>query len=289
MARLVRAFPELLILVKAMAASARSVLTTLILLVIVLYVYGIAFTQLTRDTRVGLARFSRVSDSMYTLLLWGVLCLDNVEGIAAELSEVAYALNIVFFSFILLASLTVMNMLIGVLTEIVGAVAAAEKDAMMLNYVHHKLQDIMLTIDKDGSGSIDEDEFKQLIVNEQACRALNDVGVDVAGLVDFADVIFGRDENSGSDEVKSRNELKFPEFMEIVLQLRGCNTATVKDIIELRKLIKSTAVVLANEGDTDPDTVTRRQQYLQTNKLMTTLPSAPPAKPFLRPSSKFGD
>ena len=45
--------PELLILVKAIAAAMRSVGFTLLLLVIVLYVFGIGFTQLLRGSLVG--------------------------------------------------------------------------------------------------------------------------------------------------------------------------------------------------------------------------------------------
>merc|ERR1712032_1241869 len=60
----------------------------------------------------------------------------------------------------------------------------------------------------------------------EAARALHEVGVDVVGLVDFSDYIF-----------KDGDELTFQTFMEIVLQLRGKNTATVKDIVDLRKLI----------------------------------------------------
>jgi len=54
------------------------------------------------------------------------------------------------------------------------------------------------------------------------------VGVDVVGLVDFMDDIF-----------KDGPELSFPDVMELVLQLRSQNQATVRDIIELRKLISN--------------------------------------------------
>merc|ERR1719313_3064524 len=47
MARLVRAMPELMILIKGMAAAARSVFFTLCLLVAIMYVFAIAFVQLT--------------------------------------------------------------------------------------------------------------------------------------------------------------------------------------------------------------------------------------------------
>merc|ERR1719183_759108 len=55
---------------------------------------------------------------------------------------------------------------------------------------------------------------------------IQEIGVDVVGLVDFADFIF-----------KDGVELSFPEFMEIVLQLRGSNMSTVRDVVDLRKFM----------------------------------------------------
>mmetsp|Transcript_99284 Transcript_99284/g.171030 ORF Transcript_99284/g.171030 Transcript_99284/m.171030 type:complete len:138 (+) Transcript_99284:49-462(+) len=52
------------------------------------------------------------------------------------------------------------------------------------------------------------------------------MGVDVVGLVDFADIIFEND-----------IELSFADFMELVLQLRGSNNCTVKDMVDLRKFV----------------------------------------------------
>merc|ERR1712187_464179 len=46
MARLLRALPELIILIKGIAVAMRSVIFTLILLVILLYLFAIVFTQL---------------------------------------------------------------------------------------------------------------------------------------------------------------------------------------------------------------------------------------------------
>ena len=58
-----------------------------------------------------------------------------------------------------------------------------------------------------------------------AARSYN-VGVDVIGLVDFTDYIF-----------KGDQKLTFPDFMEVILQLRGTNNATVKDLVDLRKVV----------------------------------------------------
>merc|ERR1719159_487672 len=66
MARLLRAMPELMILVKGIFVATRSVFFTLCLLFIVIYVFGIAFTQLVGKWMP--AEFGTVSESMHTLL-----------------------------------------------------------------------------------------------------------------------------------------------------------------------------------------------------------------------------
>merc|ERR1719408_321728 len=71
MARLLRALPELMIMIRGMMAATRSVFFTLCLLVIVLYVFAIAFTQMTDQTEIGIKYFGTVPESMFTLLMYG--------------------------------------------------------------------------------------------------------------------------------------------------------------------------------------------------------------------------
>jgi hypothetical protein len=65
---------------------------------------------------------------------------------------------------------------------------------------------------------------------------LAEVGVDVVGLLDFGDVI-----------VDDNDDLDFPNFMELVLQLRGSNQATVKDVVDLRKLMRNAHLTLSKD------------------------------------------
>merc|ERR1719326_2565870 len=169
---------------------------------------------------------------MYTLLTYGVL-LDNVGFLTSALGE-TWMLAGLLFSFILLAALTVMNMLVGVLCEVVSAVAATEQEEMLVNYVNGKLSEVMAILDSDGGGTISKNEFQQILDNDQAVKCLSDVGVDVFALIDLADYIFEDDEAENQDEI----ELDFTKFMEVVLQLRGTNHATVKDIVDLRKFMR---------------------------------------------------
>merc|ERR1712080_225849 len=73
MVRLLRALPELMVLVKGISVATRSVFFTLVLLLIFIYVFAIAFTQLAQETVLEEPYFSSVLASMSTLLLRGTL------------------------------------------------------------------------------------------------------------------------------------------------------------------------------------------------------------------------
>eukprot|EP00927_Polykrikos_kofoidii_P087146 TRINITY_DN9967_c1_g2_i1.p1 TRINITY_DN9967_c1_g2~~TRINITY_DN9967_c1_g2_i1.p1 ORF type:complete len:615 (-),score=165.34 TRINITY_DN9967_c1_g2_i1:39-1883(-) len=242
MAKLVRAMPELFVMLKGLFAAARSVFFTLVLLAALLFIFAIVFTQLTARTPLGALFFPTVQESMYFLLLHatlrgpsGMLSTDSKLAVVREMGN--FWLMWLFFGFVLLASVLLMNMLIGVLCEVVSAVASTEKEEMLVAYVGVRLTKVMALIDEDGGGTISRDEFMQILDSEEAIEALQEVGVDVIGLVDFADFIFGGDVEQ--DEDTPEVELTMPEFMEVVLQLRGSNSATVKDIVDLRKFVRT--------------------------------------------------
>merc|ERR1719454_1935626 len=62
MAKLLRAVPELIILIKGMAVAGRSVGFTLILLLLFIYFFALVLRQVTDDTEVGEAYFRSVPD-----------------------------------------------------------------------------------------------------------------------------------------------------------------------------------------------------------------------------------
>jgi hypothetical protein len=151
--------------------------------------------------------------------------------------------SFLFYIFVLLSALTVLNMLIGVLCEVVAAVASTEKESLTVAFVHEKLQHVMKNcgLDEDGDGEISKEEFCKILENRDACMTLQEVGVDVCGLVDVVDFIFAeREQDEDNDDGDGEpQQLSFGDFMEIVLQLRGSNNATVKDVVDLRKFIVS--------------------------------------------------
>lgn len=227
MAKLLRAVPELIILIKGIYVAARSVFFTLVLLVLIIYVFAIILRQITDDSEIGKEYYETIPMAMQSLLLDGVL--PDQATIVRDNGDSHVALGFCLLIFILLSSLTVMNMLVGVLCEVVSVVSAVEKEQLTVNYVRQRLQSMFLgtAFDQDGSGSISKLEFESMLTSREAAEIIQDLGVDVVGLVDFADHLFAEDDT----------DLSFADFMELVLQLRGSNNCTVKDMVDLRKFV----------------------------------------------------
>lgn len=268
MVRLMRSVPELVTLLKGMVIAARSVCYTLLLLLMILYIFSIIFKSQLVDTPVPdlKGHFSNILRSMWTLFLAGCL-LDDISKIGDLLVQHNLFMAFIFIFFVLLSSLMVLNMLIGVLCAVVTAVAAAEKEKALVNYVKSKLFSVLHRLDEDGNGTICKGEFDQLVNIPEAVSALNELGVDVPNLMSLADFLFEVDETDGPSErnplstssvatsrgvddrktASSANEadkpedegksMTFAEFLEMVIRLRSENQPSVADVVELRKLI----------------------------------------------------
>jgi len=257
MVRLMRSVPELLTLLKGMGIAARSVAYTLLLLLIIMYIFGIIFkSQLIGTEHRQLKNyFDGIPMSMWTLLFAGCL-LDDITIVSDLLIKEGILMASIFILFVLLSSLMVLNMLIGVLCAVVTAVAAAEKEKVLINYVKSRLMGVLHKLDEDGNGTISKAEFDQLVLIPDAVHALSDLGVDVMNLVSLADHLFDDDQHehkhkalvhhasaTQTDEQAEKVEedeevsMSFADFMEMVIRLRSDNIPSVADIVDLRKLI----------------------------------------------------
>lgn len=236
--RMLRSLPELMILIKGMATAMKSVAWVMGLLTILTYVFAIAFTQLAVGTPVHedapftLAdAFPNIAHSMYTLLIYATL-LDDLINFTDSLRFQSWPMLALSFVYIILAAWTVMNMLIGVLCEVVSKVADKERDDIRTFTLSEKMREVVGLLDKDEDKKISYKEFSEILEKPDALSALEDVGVSPLGLVDFAELFFFED----GQEVP----LSFEDFMEMVLDLRESNNATVKDMLNVWMKIKGT-------------------------------------------------
>lgn len=235
--RLLNAMPELMVLIKGMKVAFRAVTCTVALMLMIIYVFSVLFRQITSDTHTGRTHFYSVPVTMRYLLLQG--CMPDVFESIAEIWDDNDLFALIFVFFVLIVSITVMNMLVGVLVGVINTITAVEKEQLMIHFVKENLLELMETVclDQDNDGKITRAEFDRLIQVPAAIRSFDQMGVDVVGLVDLADFIFKDD----------AVELSFEDFIELVLQLRGSNQATVKDIVDLRKCVTLEMVQLRSD------------------------------------------
>lgn len=263
MAHLLSAMPEVMILVKGIAAATRGVVITLFVLTVLLYVAAVGFRQMTQGSDVGDEWFTSVPASMHTLLLHGTF-QDDITGIARDLQDKAPLLLIPFYMYGLLSAITLMNMLIGILCEVVSNVATDETNSRTAAKVKAVFNNLMknCAIDEDADGQISKAEFLGLLGNPKAVRVLETAGIDTVGLAGLADLFF-----EGEDGTE--NTLTHEGLMTIITDLRGTNTATVKDVVDLSKVVKTHFLAMDKKQEA-------LEQYLRKGKpsLSRTLTSA---------------
>jgi voltage-gated sodium channel len=241
MARILRSIPELVVLIKTIGVAARSVFFFFIFWLIIIFMFGVGFRQATKGSDIGDQYFETVPTAMNTLLLDGLLPAQ-----ASFVNELAGANALLWpfiIIFILLASLTIMNMLIGVLVEVVNVVAVTEKEKMAVLGVKHDLEDAMEYLGVDTHQPLPLEQFVKLLMNNEMLKVIQNVGVDPLALVDAAEYIYADlDRDAESRGLKSSPGLSFEMLIDILLKMRGKNPATVKDIKEHTRYMKTMIV-----------------------------------------------
>eukprot|EP00747_Dinoflagellata_sp_TGD_P145477 gnl/TRDRNA2_/TRDRNA2_176591_c7_seq13.p1 gnl/TRDRNA2_/TRDRNA2_176591_c7~~gnl/TRDRNA2_/TRDRNA2_176591_c7_seq13.p1 ORF type:complete len:259 (+),score=49.17 gnl/TRDRNA2_/TRDRNA2_176591_c7_seq13:2-778(+) len=230
-----------MVMIKGMVTASASVSYTLALLMIITYVFSIALRNIVPPgSYIEETYFISVPEAMHNLILFGTF-LDSLSTFIFDVKAEAPLCFIFCWIYIALAALTVMNMLIGVLCEVISAVAAEEAESMMVDKVNEKFGAIVNELDENNDGSLSWEEFQAILDHPDALAALESVDVDPEGMIDMAEDYFFED----GEEVS----LEFSEFMAMILDLRGGQQATIKDIMHLGKRVNGKFVGLTKKID----------------------------------------
>lgn len=225
--KLFQVFPELVTMVKGMVAGIRSVHAALMILLLLVYIFAIVLNIVAGDEDEVQHFFGTVRGSMVTLLVNGVL-LDNVSVMTRALIDVANVPAIIFLAiFILLSALTVMNMVIGVLCEVVIDVSAEEKESHAKEKMQKTLFVMLQELDADNSGELSKEEVQSVIKLPEAVAIMNDIQVDTQYLLDVSEMLF----------IHPESTLPISVFMNIVLTLRGRREPTLNDMAKNHNLM----------------------------------------------------
>ena len=125
-------------------------------------------------------------------------------------------------------AITLMNILIGIVVEVISNVAMAEREMVNVRWV----QDVIYQFLGDDVESLKQDELMEILGTGKTLGSLKLLGVDAAILREMVLGYFKEVEDVSDTEMPLQN------FVELVMQLRGANTASVKDVVDLRKWLQ---------------------------------------------------
>eukprot|EP00933_Yihiella_yeosuensis_P021279 TRINITY_DN16873_c0_g1_i2.p1 TRINITY_DN16873_c0_g1~~TRINITY_DN16873_c0_g1_i2.p1 ORF type:complete len:635 (-),score=68.72 TRINITY_DN16873_c0_g1_i2:97-2001(-) len=218
-ARLLQMMPELFILVKSIGAGIRCMMVTLLMLVIVIYVFAIMFTTLLQGTSAGAGCFDNVPQAMNFMLLQVLTGFD--KDLFSKLLEKGFVYYSLWLCFVLIGSMSIMNVLIGILCEVVAGTADHEKARAtrkdMEDRIRHSCQ--------DRTGILSRAEMLRILSSHSVADRLSELQVDQLALEDAVHCLH------------ENQELSVGAFAELLVQFRGCKPATVRDLIDLRKFL----------------------------------------------------
>jgi hypothetical protein len=223
MAKLMRFFPELQIIVKGMLAAVRSVICTAILLILILYVFSILFTSefhqgdLPDDECTGAqALFGTMGKSMRHLFIMGTildditLCCNSIRS-----SNKMVPMMTAFVMFVLISSFTMLNMLIGILCEVVCATGEGERNKNTECHVKEAITELFMTMDRNNDGEISREEFLKFKDSRKVMKALKELEVEAKHFGMYAQLLFMPEEAGGPPP-----KLDFNKVLSMILRLR---------------------------------------------------------------------
>lgn len=230
--RLLQVIPEAVTLLKGIASATRSVMVALVMLLLLTYTFAIFFTKQARlhDELGGL--FGSVGRSWLTLWYHGVI-LDDVSDVLYALEKDSAMLTVFFVVFILFSNWTVLNMLIGILCDVVSTVKKSEDERSESEEIENALMAILECYDGDGDHTISKEEFELLMLNPEVDDILAKFGTDKEGLKILTDITFTDESNRSKPGF-----LSFHEVIQGVLRMRGEHQVQVTDITELSKYLR---------------------------------------------------
>jgi len=242
--RLARLAPEVMTLMKGFLAAIRSVFFTMLLLIVLVYVFAIIFkTQSVGDPELE-SIFPDVFRAAWVLILQGVF-MDGPTQVLDQIKVNSYSLTAVFFVFIILSSFTIMNMLIGILCNVIAQVSDNDANEALEARFRASLLTLLEVHDKDGDQQLHSDEFDLFVNNPEVITLLKRNDVNANDLRQLKTVLYEQaiapdksNRSSMSTRWKNSDQLHFEDFVKAVLRLRGANTATVSDIVNVRDYLR---------------------------------------------------
>mmetsp|Transcript_22474 Transcript_22474/g.62944 ORF Transcript_22474/g.62944 Transcript_22474/m.62944 type:complete len:556 (+) Transcript_22474:100-1767(+) len=212
--QLIDGFRELWLILAGMADTIRTVMWVAVLLCLVIWVFAVTVTIAVNDgvTKYNYSNsFWKMDDYWGSVLasvcsLFQVLTRDKWSGsLVWPLVEANNAMIVFFIVFICVASLALLNTIIGAVVEstLRSARENQQKDTKEKQKNDTKtmasLEQIFREADTDNSGDLDEHELEAMMNNDKVKKAVNQLGIPMKDL----ELLFAMLDEYGNQKIKT--------------------------------------------------------------------------------------
>jgi len=193
--RISRFFRELRVMVYSLAASTKSLAWSIVLLLIILLIFGVFFTDGTvaycvrhgpdqassRTLRDYFGSLSGATVSLFMAMSGGQDWIDIYEALSPLPSEYKFA----FLAFVTFAILALLNVVTAVFVETAMQRSQNDRELLVQQEMEQKvefvetLQRVFEELDSNGSGTLTLDEFEQQIQDEHILTYLSTLELDI--------------------------------------------------------------------------------------------------------------
>eukprot|EP00405_Crypthecodinium_cohnii_P050441 CAMPEP_0206609454 /NCGR_PEP_ID=MMETSP0325_2-20121206/53800_1 /ASSEMBLY_ACC=CAM_ASM_000347 /TAXON_ID=2866 /ORGANISM="Crypthecodinium cohnii, Strain Seligo" /LENGTH=292 /DNA_ID=CAMNT_0054127751 /DNA_START=229 /DNA_END=1104 /DNA_ORIENTATION=+ len=187
--------------------------------------------------------FGSMGKSMLSLLVMGTILDDVTACTDAIRASGSVSMLTCFLLYILLNSFTMMNMLVGILVEVVGNTAEAEKKAAVETNVRESVRTVFEQMDADGSGRISRAEFLSMKSDRKVMKALDHLDIHEKHFDHYVDLLFQPQHELDIGDEDEGPTLSFEELLDCILRLRPRARISSLDFASFKQAILSSMSV----------------------------------------------
>jgi len=229
MARLMKAFPELVTMIKGLLRSLRAISSSGILVGLMVYTWAILLHMLLKNEEElnkklydeSLMNFETITNCMWILIMNGTLMLDGATFVMTELlfsHKMNFVLaGIAFSLYLLLSALLILQMLIGVLCDVCTRVSQEQRDAAAIGIIKQELLDMLQSFN-GGDGRVAHNELMTVMKHPRAVAVMKHLNINRVFLMELQKMMY----------VKEDSTVPIKQVLELMIMCRGDNSATVE-------------------------------------------------------------
>eukprot|EP00747_Dinoflagellata_sp_TGD_P070052 gnl/TRDRNA2_/TRDRNA2_156413_c0_seq1.p1 gnl/TRDRNA2_/TRDRNA2_156413_c0~~gnl/TRDRNA2_/TRDRNA2_156413_c0_seq1.p1 ORF type:complete len:666 (+),score=123.65 gnl/TRDRNA2_/TRDRNA2_156413_c0_seq1:50-1999(+) len=220
--RVVHVLKELRVLVVSLLISMKAFAWAVVLLLMLVYIFGVYITQQTLDYRLSMHESKKTSDdadqalqesfgsldrsilSLYKAASGGIDWGDLADPLIANISPIVGVVFVAYQAFIMLAML---NVVTAVFVDCALSRAKEEKEISMVS----QAKSVFETVDEDGAGYISVDEFEKHIDTKEMISLFKEIDIAPAEARCLFEVL----------DMSGEGGIQLEEFVEGCVRLQG--------------------------------------------------------------------